>query len=87
MGPVAGPAHIPLAGQMPMAPLAGPLPMVPAGGPAHLGPVTGSAHMRVSAEFGHTVNVRDWGTRAPLTAMNGVEHYQVHGDHSVQEHP
>jgi hypothetical protein len=87
VGPVAGLAHAPLAGQVPMIPLPGPSHMVPAGGPAHVGPVAGSAHMGLSAEFGHAVSVRDWGTHAPLTAMNGVEHHQVYGDHPSQEHP
>ncbi|KAG2084130.1 hypothetical protein BD769DRAFT_1397737 [Suillus cothurnatus] len=57
VGPVAGLAHAPLAGQVPMIPLPGPSHMVPAGGPAHVGPVAGSAHMGLSAEFGHAVSV------------------------------
>jgi hypothetical protein len=38
MGPIAGPVHTPLVGQVPMIPLTGPSHMVPTGG-GHAGPV------------------------------------------------
>lgn len=78
IGPVAGPAH--------MGPVTGPSHMAPTGGPTYLGPVAGSAHIEPSAEFGHAASTHDWGTHALLTGMNGVEPYQVYGDHISQEH-
>jgi hypothetical protein len=87
MGPVTGPVQVPFAGQMPVIPLAGQSHIVPAGGLAPMGPVTGSAHMGLSTGFDHAVSVRDQGVYSPLTAINGVEPYQVYGDHFSQEHP